>query len=82
MDEIIEEFVLDENGSEKLLKKKVTKKYVPADLNASKLLLDYFNEKPCSYDSLTDEELDKEAVKLVKQYQELSEINIAKCLEE
>jgi len=67
-DEILEEYVVDDNGNEKLLKKKVTKKYVPADLSATKLLLDYFNEKPQEYDNMTDEELDKEAERLYKEY--------------
>ena len=67
-DEIIEEYVVDDSGVERLQKKKVTKKYVPADLAATKLLLDYFNEKPQEYEGMTDEELDKEAEKLYKQY--------------
>ena len=67
-DEIIEEYVVDESGNEKLLKKKVTKKYIPADLAAIKLLLDYFNEKSDLYDNMTDEELDKEAERLYREY--------------
>ena len=70
-DEIIEEYAY-EDGKEVLLKKKVTKKYVPADLTASKLLLDYFGEKTESFDGLSDTELDKEAIRLVKEYQELA----------
>ena len=67
-DEIIEEYVVDENGNEKLQKKKVTKKYVPADLSASKLLLDYYNEKPENYENMSDEELDRQAERLYKEY--------------
>ena len=70
-DEIIEEYVM-ENGKEQLIKKKITKKYVPADLTASKLLLDYFEEKTENFDGLSEEELDKEAIRLVKEYQELA----------
>lgn len=69
-DEIIEEYVVEE-GKEKLLKKKVTKKYVPADLTATKLLLDYFNEKTNSFDELSDEDLDKEAERLYREYLKL-----------
>lgn len=70
-DEIIEEYVVDENGKEKLQKKKVTKKYVPADLSASKLLLDYYNERPENYENMSDEELDKQAEKLYEEYKKM-----------
>ena len=70
-DEIIEEYAF-ENGKEQLIKKKITKKYVPADLTASKLLLDYFGEKTENYDGFSDEQLDQEAIRLVKEYQELA----------
>lgn len=80
-DEIIEEYSL-ENGKEVLVKKKVTKKHVPPDLTASKLLLDYFNEKDDIYDNLSDEELDEEAKKLIKEYQELSNINDENLIED
>ena len=70
-DEIIEEYVVDENGNAKLQKKKVTKKYVPADLAATKLLLDYYNEKPENYENMSDEELDRQAERLYKDYLKL-----------
>lgn len=79
-DEIIEEYVIDDKNQERLVKKKITKKFVPADLSASKLLLDYYAEKSDSYDNLSDSELDKEAVKLFKQYQSLTTLDMAKEL--
>lgn len=69
-DEIVEEYVCD-SGKEILVKKKVTKKHMPPDLTASKLLLEYFGDKMDVYDNMTDEELDKEAQRLIKEYQEL-----------
>ena len=76
--EIVEEFVYDENNQEKIVKKKITKKHIPADLTASKLLLDYFKENSSAYDLMTDKELDQEAIRLIKEYQSLSELDIAK----
>lgn len=78
-DEIIEEYAYDQNGREELLKKKVTKKFVPPDLNATKLLLEYYtstNEE--NFENLSEEEIDQKAIKLIKEYAEMA--NIEKVL--
>lgn len=75
-DEIVEEYVVDDKNNEKLLKKKITRKFVPADLSATKLLLDYFSTKTEEYDGLSEIELDQEALKLFKEYQDLAGIDI------
>jgi len=80
--EIVEEYVYDESNQEKIVKKKITKKHIPADLSASKLLLDYYKENTSSYDLMTDKELDQEAIRLIKEYQSLSELDIAKQIKE
>ncbi len=60
--ETVEEYV-SENGEIKLVKKKVTKKNVPPDISALKLLIE---DKGRSVNSMTDEELDHEKDRLLK----------------
>lgn len=73
--EIVEEYVV-ENKEVKLTKKKITKKHIPADISAMKLYFDYFNEGASVFENMTDSELDQEAVKLIKRYQELTDVDI------
>lgn len=56
--EVIEEFAV-EDGELKLVKKKVTKRDIPPDIKAVKLLMDGGEE-------LSDEELEEERQKLIK----------------
>ena len=75
--EILEEFLADEKKDLKLIKKKVTTRFVPPDLSASKLLLDYFNAKPdMAYDNLSEKELDDEAERLYDEYQRIKNENL------
>jgi len=72
-EEITEEYVKDSNNKENLVKKKVSKHYVPADIAAAKLLLEICNGTNLeSYAGMTDSELDQEAMKLFNEYKELS----------
>ena len=81
-EETIEEYQIDE-GKEVLVKKKITKKYVPADLSATKMLLDYFGQKDeQDYSNFTDDELDQEAIKLFKEYQSMTNLDLAKQIKE
>ena len=62
--ETVEEFT-ESDGEIKLVKRKVTKKTVPPDVSAVKLLLDIEGESsPIS--SLSDEALENERAKLIK----------------
>ncbi len=61
--EIIEEYVGGEEGEIRLSKKKVTKKEVPPDVTALKILLET-EEKPIS--ELSDDELEQEKTRLLK----------------
>lgn len=61
--ETIEEYVSGEEGEIKLLKKKVTKKSVPPDITAIKILMEDSNE---SVDSMTDEQLVAEKIRLLE----------------
>lgn len=61
--EVVEEYVSGEEGEIKLTKKKVTKKNVPPDMTALKMLMDG-DGRPI--ESLTDEELTEEKERLLK----------------
>ena len=66
--EVIEEYVSSEEGEIKLTKKKVTKKNVPPDITAIKILLD---DGETDYEKMSDDELEKEKLRLLellKQY--------------
>ncbi len=58
--EVVEEFVI-EDGELKLVKKKVTKRDVPPDIKAVKLLMDDGN-----IGDMTDEQLEEEKLNLKK----------------
>lgn len=62
--EVVEEFTV-ENGELKLTKKKVTKREIPPDIKAVKLLLDSEDMSQA-----TDEELASEREKLLKKLKE------------
>ncbi len=60
--EVVEEYTSDQEGEVKLVKKKITKKNVPPDITALKILIE--NQTPIS--SMTDEELEEEKNRLIK----------------
>ena len=62
--EVTEEFSSD-NGNLKLTKKKVTKKNIPPDITAVKVLLDMYSLTEMNFDDMTDEELLIERDKLL-----------------
>ena len=66
--ETVEEFA-ETDGEVKLLKRKVTTKSVPPDVSAVKLLLEMQSEERDIVD-MTDEELEKERVRLMKLLEE------------
>lgn len=65
--EVVEEYVSDEAGEVKLSKKKVTKKNVPPDMSALKMLMD---ETFVPVGEMSDEELEKEKERLIKELSE------------
>ena len=67
--EVVEEYVSGEEGEIKLTKKKVTKKNVPPDITAIKLLMD---ENSQNLSEMSDEELEKEKARLLKLLEEYS----------
>ena len=62
--ETIEEFS-ESDGEMRLLKRKVTTKVVPPDVSAAKLLMEMQTEEKDVAD-MTDEELEKERIRLIK----------------
>ena len=65
-DEVVEEYALDE-GEEKLVKKKVTKKHFSPDVSAVKILLErYYQTYQEKISLMSDEELEKEEKRLLK----------------
>ena len=73
-DEVVEEYVCDEDGGFKLNKKKVTKKYVSPDLQSVKILLDKLNSQTESlYKDYTDEELLLEKQRLLEELEKYSD---------
>jgi hypothetical protein len=68
--EVVEEYVFDEDGEVKLSKRKVTKKFSPPDIPAAKILLEEFEDKQ-DLSQMTVEELEKEKSRLLKQLKEV-----------
>ncbi len=65
--EVVEEYVSGEEGEIKLSKKKVTKKNIPPDLTALKILLE---EEDFVLENMSDEELEKEKFRLLEMLKE------------
>ena len=68
--EVVEEYVSDDAGDIKLTKKKVTKKNVPPDLTALKMLMEETDE---SVAEMTDEQLEKEKQRLLELLKDFNE---------
>ena len=72
--EVVEEYLLEEDGTRKLNKMKVTKKHVPPDIPAAKVLLDHILVKEMKeLKNMTVEELEIEREQLLKQLLEKGE---------
>lgn len=71
VEEVSEEFAVNkENNELELIKRKVNKKQVLPDMTAVKTLLDLLNKKQLNFKNMTDEELEKEKIKLLKMLKE------------
>ncbi|MBR5192094.1 MAG: hypothetical protein IKW33_01625 [Clostridia bacterium] len=68
--EVTEEYAIDDNGEIKLTKKKVTKKNVPPDMTAIKILID--DAVPIS--EMTDEQLENEKIRLLQLLKEQTDL--------
>ena len=63
--EVTEEYQEKEDGSVRMVKRKVVSKNVPPDVTALKLYLDMQNESE-DIKTLSDEELEQEKIRLIK----------------
>ncbi len=66
--EVVEEYIGNDDGEVKLSKKKVTTKNVPPDMSALKILLD---DSQKEVGQMTDEELEKEKIRLINLLKEI-----------
>ena len=74
--ETVTEYVLDEEtGKLKVTKKKVSEKNLPPNVDLLKLIYPTMVEKKVDYHSLSDEELEKEKQRLLKQLKESENVS-------
>lgn len=73
-EEVVEEYTFDDNlKKDVLVKKKVSKFKVPADITAAKFLIDLAqNDSSDQFEDMSDEQLDQEVLRLFKEYQKLA----------
>ena len=69
--EITTEYVLDEEtGKMKVVKQKINEKCLPPNVDLLKIIYPHLIEKKTNYDELSDEELEKEKQRLLKELKE------------
>ena len=74
--EVVEEFSFDEQGAQKLSKRKVTKKHVASDTSALKILIEkFFPNLELNLSEMTDEQLENERDKLLQLLKEEENAN-------
>lgn len=66
--EISKEFQIDAEGNETLIRKKIQKKYYPPDMQAMRTFLEL--EKGEDLSALSDEELEREKIRLLAELRE------------
>ncbi len=73
--EITEEFTEGDDGQIRMLKRKVVSKPVPPDVSAVKLLYEINDDSQKSISSMSDDELEKEKIRLLKLLESLEKNN-------
>lgn len=68
--EITKEYSADENGELKLVKKKVNAKMLPPSVDVVKMIYSSNLDNQNKYKSMTDEELEQEKIRLLKELKE------------
>lgn len=66
-EEVTSEFIIDEYGERRLIKEKVQLKHFSPDISALKLYFELNKEK--DFNNLSDEELEQERLRLLKELQ-------------
>lgn len=64
------EYATDDNGDLKVVKKKVQEKSIPPNVDLIKLIYQHLVEDEKDYEKMSDEELEREKQKLIKQLKE------------
>ena len=65
-EEILEEYLPDDDGNAKLCKRKVTKKFNPPDISALKFLMEQAEFSQEEISNMTDKQLEDEMNRLLK----------------
>ena len=74
--EVVTEYVLDEEtGKMKIVKQKINEKSLPPNVDLLKLIYPHIVEEKIDYDKLTDEELEKEKIRLLKELKEKDSVS-------
>ncbi|MBO5954906.1 MAG: hypothetical protein J6Q13_02945 [Clostridia bacterium] len=73
--EVVTEYAIDEEtGKLKIVKQKVSEKYVPPSVDLLKLIYPHMAEEKLDYASLTEEELEREKLRLLKELKESEDV--------
>ncbi len=74
--EIVTEYAIDEeSGKLKIVKQKISEKNLPPNIDLLKLMYPYIIEDKIDYNKLTDEELEEEKQRLLKQLKEKESVD-------
>ena len=74
--EVVEEFSIDEQGAQKLSKRKITKKHFAPDITALKLLIEkFYPDTNLQISNMTDEELLEERERILQLLKEEENAN-------
>ncbi len=76
--EVVEEYVLDEDGTRRLAKRKITKKHISPDIAAMRVLLEKYSSDDIAskFAGMTDSELMAEKNRLLKLLKEEDDGNL------
>ena len=64
--EVVNEYVLDDNGNKQLTKQKISKKAVPPNTDIVKMIFNKSEAQTAGFDGWSDAELEKEKQRLLK----------------
>ena len=64
--EVVNEYVLDDNGNKQLTKQKISKKAIPPNTDIVKMIFNKSDAQSISFEGWSDTELEKEKQRLLK----------------
>lgn len=74
--EVVTEYAIDEEtGKLKIIKQKVSEKNLPPNIDLLKLIYPQIADEKTDYNKLTDEELEQEKTRLLKELKEKESVN-------